>query len=143
MVSSIPIDESDACLICTSPLSAVRVYLHSFFIVLPHWTTKAILETGCLRAPRPLAHGTLPLGGSFLLMEHLPFIPFGQSIPEVLKHLAEGLAEMHLRDPPPDVTGIIALTRMFARFCVWVFFFQGRVLNGGWVSGSVSSGLLK
>lgn len=38
-------------------------------------------------------------------MEHLPFIPFGQSIPEVLKHLAEGLAEMHLRDPPPGVQG--------------------------------------
>lgn len=52
-----------------------------------------------------MAHGELPLGGSFLLMEHLPFIPFGQSIPEVLKHLAEGLAEMHLRDPPPGVQG--------------------------------------
>ena len=66
---------------------------------------QAILSTGCLRAPKPLAHGELPLGGSFLLMEHLPFIPFGQSIPEVLKHLAEGLAEMHLRDPPPGVQG--------------------------------------
>lgn len=66
---------------------------------------QAILATGCLRAPKPLAHGELPLGGSFLLMEHLPFIPFGQSIPEVLKHLAEGLAEMHLRDPPPGVQG--------------------------------------
>lgn len=66
---------------------------------------QAILSTGCLRAPKPLAHGELPLGGSFLLMEHLPFIPFGQSIPEVLKHLAEGLAEMHLRDLPHGVQG--------------------------------------
>ncbi|CAM9138304.1 unnamed protein product [Ascophyllum nodosum] len=66
---------------------------------------EAILETRCLRAPTPLAQGTLPLGGSFLLMEHVPFIPFGQSIPEVLKHLAEGLARMHLRVPGPDAKG--------------------------------------
>lgn len=38
-------------------------------------------------------------------MEHMPFIPFGQSIPEVLKHLAEGLAAMHLADPPPEAQG--------------------------------------
>lgn len=38
-------------------------------------------------------------------MEFLPFIPFGQSIPEVLKHLAEGLATMHLRDAPDGVEG--------------------------------------
>ena len=66
---------------------------------------QAILKTGCLRAPKPLAFGTMPLGGSFLLMEHMPFIPFGQSIPEVLKNLAEGLAAMHLQEPPADVLG--------------------------------------
>ncbi|CAM9379327.1 unnamed protein product [Ectocarpus sp. 12 AP-2014] len=66
---------------------------------------EAILETGCVRAPKPLALGTLPLGGSFLLMEHMPFIPFGQSIPEVLRNLAEGLAAMHLQDPPPSCGG--------------------------------------
>ena len=66
---------------------------------------QAILKTGCLRAPKPLAFGTMPLGGSFLLMEHMPFIPFGQSIPEVLKNLAEGLAAMHLQEPPADVQG--------------------------------------
>lgn len=66
---------------------------------------QAILKTGCLRAPKPLAFGTMPLGGSFLLMEHMPFIPFGQSIPEVLQNLAEGLAAMHLQEPPADVQG--------------------------------------
>lgn len=63
------------------------------------------MKTGCLRAPKPLAFGTMPLGGSFLLMEHMPFIPFGQSIPEVLQNLAEGLAAMHLQEPPADVPG--------------------------------------
>lgn len=63
------------------------------------------MKTGCLRAPKPLALGALPLGGSFLLMEHMPFIPFGQSIPEVLQNLAEGLAAMHLQEPPADAQG--------------------------------------
>ncbi|CAM9178678.1 unnamed protein product [Discosporangium mesarthrocarpum] len=66
---------------------------------------EAIRATGCLRAPRPIAQGLLPLGGSFLLMEYLPFIPFGQSIPVVLEKLAEGLAAMHLQEPPDDVKG--------------------------------------
>lgn len=47
----------------------------------------------------------MPLGGSFLLMEHMPFIPFGQSIPEVLQNLGEGLAAMHLQEPLPGVDG--------------------------------------
>ncbi|CAM9725299.1 unnamed protein product [Choristocarpus tenellus] len=38
-------------------------------------------------------------------MEHIPFIPFGQSIPSVLEKLALGLATMHLQDPPPNVEG--------------------------------------
>lgn len=38
-------------------------------------------------------------------MEHMPFIPFGQSIPEVLQDLAEGLAAMHLQEPPADAQG--------------------------------------
>ncbi|CAN0263066.1 unnamed protein product, partial [Hapterophycus canaliculatus] len=66
---------------------------------------EAILNSGCLRAPKPLALGTLPLGGSFLLMEHFSFIPFGQSIPEVLQNLAEGLAAMHLQEPPASAKG--------------------------------------
>lgn len=40
-----------------------------------------------------------------MLMEHMPFIPFGQSIPEVLQNLAEGLAAMHLQEPPADAQG--------------------------------------
>jgi hypothetical protein len=43
---------------------------------------QAIRECGCLRAPEPYACGDLALGGSYLLMEHMPFIPFGQSIPD-------------------------------------------------------------
>eukprot|EP00953_Heterococcus_sp_UTEX-ZZ885_P027192 14619-Heterococcus_DN1.PRE.4 len=61
---------------------------------------QAIRECGCLRAPEPYACGDLALGGSYLLMEHMPFIPFGQSIPDVLKQLAEGLACMHLKPAP-------------------------------------------
>lgn len=60
-------------------------------------------------------------------MEHLPFIPFGQSIPEVLKSLAEGLAEMHLRDPPPEVKGmcltwrgvLLCITRLVKAEAIW------------------------
>ena len=40
-----------------------------------------------------------------MLMEHMPFIPFGQSIPEVLQNLGEGLAAMHLQEPPAGVEG--------------------------------------
>lgn len=38
-------------------------------------------------------------------MEHFSFIPFGQSIPEVLQNLAEGLAAMHLQEPPASAKG--------------------------------------
>ena len=40
-----------------------------------------------------------------MLMEHMSFIPFGQSIPEVLQNLGEGLAAMHLQEPPAGVEG--------------------------------------
>ncbi|CAM9978113.1 unnamed protein product, partial [Phaeothamnion confervicola] len=77
---------------------------HGFFIAFPFHAfpsatpiaSQAIAATGCLRTPRPLATGELPLGGSFLLMGFEPFIPFGQSIPTVIAELAEGLAKMHL-----------------------------------------------
>ncbi|KAG5176415.1 Fructosamine kinase-domain-containing protein [Tribonema minus] len=66
---------------------------------------QAIRSMNCLRAPEPLSCGALPLGGSYLLMEYLPCIPFGQSIPSVLQQLAEGLAQMHLT-PPPALSGL-------------------------------------
>lgn len=61
---------------------------------------KAINACKCLKAPVPLGYGTMPLGGSYLIMEYLPFIPFGQSIPSVVEKLGENLAYMHQVDPP-------------------------------------------
>ena len=63
----------------------------------------AIAKTGCINTPKPLHVGALPrvgdLGpGSFLVLEHLPLVPFGSLRPDNQKLLGEQIAAMHLSD---------------------------------------------
>ncbi|CEM11907.1 unnamed protein product [Vitrella brassicaformis CCMP3155] len=56
----------------------------------------ALRNTRTLRVPESFAVGHLPLGGAFLLMEHIQFVPFGASIPSTLAKLGEQLAQLHM-----------------------------------------------
>jgi protein-ribulosamine 3-kinase len=57
---------------------------------------RALAASGCISVPTVHAAGELALGGgSFILIDFLQFVPFGQSIPHVMQSLGERMAHMH------------------------------------------------
>lgn len=61
----------------------------------------ASLVAGRLRVPTPLAHGDLPLGGAYLLLEWVEQGPSSLLEPSVAAALGEGLAALHTAPQPP------------------------------------------
>lgn len=66
----------------------------------------ASLSAGLLRVAEPLALGSLPLGGSFLLLEWVEHAPPGASVPtRAYEALGAGVAALHTAPQPPPRRG--------------------------------------
>jgi protein-ribulosamine 3-kinase len=88
------------CKRCARPAAAADAEAASLRVL-----RQAALAGGMLRVPEPLASGSLPLGGSFLLQEWLD--PGFATLPSdsVLEQLGHGIAALHSAPQPPPRRG--------------------------------------
>ncbi|CAM6109249.1 unnamed protein product [Calypogeia fissa] len=63
---------------------------------------KMMKATNTIRVPAPLGCGSLSDGGSYLIMEHLHFRPFGMLQNSCQEALGRSMAQLHLADVGPS-----------------------------------------